>query len=281
MSHSGYEWDAKIGTADYLGGKVEGATVGVRAKDYQEEVSTDYVLGAHKKFETMPVISLKLKMQRLEDFLCDYSNSNEYCFVDNVDEDGALSSFTLTMTNGLVDFNYTNCLVNRATLTIPRSGAMMADLEIFAKAKGATTFGSAAHRTEVVMDRTNIDTLSLASTDITGDFLSLAIGVNHKLSPEVYGNSSILPSDIFQGAGLYNIVIERAIKTQVFSQYAVSQDETTLDVQINDNQGVSVKTLMSFDNLVITDTKEQHTGLGMIIERIEGNCRSIDLAAGS
>lgn len=283
MSQSGIDWKAKISTAGHLGGRVESATHNIRGKDYQEEVSAQYMLGAHKKFEVLPVCSLKLKLQRLEDFIADYTFGNEYVFVENLSggEDGALTAYTLTMTNGLSDFKYDGCLTNKCSLTIPRSGSMIADLEIFGKTFTSTTFGSEALRTETVMDRSNVSVLDLASTDILGDFLSVMLEVNHGLTPEFYGNTTITPGDIFQTASKYRIVIERALKTQEFTQYAYADSTTTLDIQIDDNQVIPVKTLWSFPDLFVTDTKQVQTGLGMIIERIEAKGKSLELSVGT
>jgi len=244
----------------------------------QEAGSGQYELALSKVTGVAPKINWHMKLQRLENFIADYSNTNEFAFVN---DEGAQTAYTLYYTDGLDNFNFTDCYTNSCTIRIPLHGAIVAEVESLATTYASQAYGSDPSAiTDAVLTKANLDTLKLESTSIKTDWMTVDFGVTHNVKQENLG-TTLPPADVYQQETKYFVNITRALKTQSWASSAYNGTDQTVTIQLNDNQTTPVKTKFTFTNMQISAQSKEIRELGIIQERITCSGKDLTLAAGS
>ncbi len=244
----------------------------------QEAGSGQYELALSKITGVMPKINWHMKLQRLGDFVADYSGTNKFAFVS---DEGAQTAHTLYYTDGLDSFKFTDCYTNSCTVRIPLHGAITAELESLATTYASQAYGSdPSSITDAVLTKANLNTLKIGNTSINTDWMTVDFGVTHNVKQENLG-TTLPPADVYQQETKYFVNITRALKTQSFATGAYNATPQTITIQLNDNQTTPVKTKFTFTDMQMSAQSKEIRELGIIQERITCSGKDCTLGAGS
>lgn len=279
---TGIEWKAKrvaSGPLDkHLGGMITTPETSQNVELTQEPATGQYQLAVLQPAAVMPRLRLPIKVQRLEDYIADYSHANKFCFAS---AEAAIAVHDLFVTDGLDPMKWADSLVNSCEIVIPIRGSVSAMIEVFAKTKTTQAYGSdPTPITEAPLMHTNVNTLTIGGYDIVSDFQEVRFGVAHNIQQEVLG-STLTPTEVIQRHTVYSGSITRALKTQSLETKAYGGTSAPFVIQINDNQGTPKKTKFTFDPAYIEVESKRVPGLGMILETITWRSKALVLAVGS
>jgi len=258
-------WDSESSTMVALG-ILDPSTlrVGAEARTFKMPVGGSRTLGVLKAQEVTVPLRFSLALQRF-DYITDY------CMPE---EEAAISSHVLRGTDGIKKFEWTGCKVNSCELSIRRGEPVKAAIEIFASdINDAATFAEEfVEFSEDPILWSDLQSLKIAGNTVT-DWREIVVRVNNNVRNEFLG-PALKPSIIYEEQAEYSGHILLAGSCSQLGNIK-NGSKISIEFTLQDHQATPTTKTWKFDGCIVTVNRAEPPGLGLVIERLEFEAKTL------
>jgi len=247
-----------------LGGSVLNARIDPRVTVYEEVGSGQRQLTAQKAVAAKPLVEWTQNIRRLDDYITTYAM---------ITAEGVVPAHTLYVTDGVEHHDFSLAKVNEVRISIRQLESIKAAISVFGKTHNTPELGTFLYQTEAAMFKDAVTTLTLGAA--VTKWSDIEFGVNNNIIQEILG-TTITPSEVEEKEARYFMRITRA-RVGATSKFGDALDGTEQDfvIALVDKQTTPVTKTFTFADMVLTTSRIEDRGLGIVYERIEGKGKSL------